>query len=149
MAKGRSTDDWIMTSYVGIGPVRFGMSRGDVRIVVASRPTAVKRTPDAKQTSDVFTLGPHTLHVHYDDQDRCEVLEISGAGLGGPQLKGRGFLNRPLDRASVWLRQRDPELIDKQGRVKSKKLGLALYAPQSTIQSFAAFSRDYGTRLAS
>lgn len=129
-----------------IGPVAFGMKRAQVAKAVGGRPTQFKKKEDAANTTDAFRVGPHHVHVFYSADDVCELVQVSGGGLGGPELDGRGFLNRPYDRALAWLRERDPALVIEDTGCRSHACGVALSSnAEGKVESVAAFSATYGT----
>jgi hypothetical protein len=75
---------------------------------------------------------------------------VSGEGLGGPELDGRGFLNRPYERALAWVRERDPNVLVDSSGLRSDALGIMLYAPDlgadGKIKGVYAFSAEYWSR---
>ena len=147
MAAKRSTDNWQIVKHVSIGPLKFGMGRPEVAKAVGSKATAFKKTPEATLTTDDFKVGPHRVHVYYTAEDRCDCVEVMGEGVGGPEYDGRGFLNRPYDRALAWMRERDPNVVVDATGCRSEVLGIALSAPdgpESKIKSVSAFSATYG-----
>ena len=149
MANPRSTDGWSIDSHVGIGPVRFGMTQDQVRAAIGG-----KATPWGDATEE-FKLGHHMVEIRYRD-DRCELVVVrGGAGPGGPELAGRGFLQRPYGRALEWMRERDPSVLESDDRVchrgvRSDKLGAAIFctgSASSTIDEVVVFVPTYFTVL--
>jgi hypothetical protein len=132
--------------HVSIGPLKFGMGRPEVAKAVGSKATPFKKTPEATVTTDEFKVGPHRVHVFYTAEDRCAYVEVFGEGVGGPEYDGRGFLNRPYDRALAWMRERDPNLVVEDAGCRSDALGLSLSAPdgpESKIKTVGAASENY------
>jgi hypothetical protein len=126
-----------------MGPIRFGITRAEVKKVVGSVPKPFKKTPDSAVLTDAFKLGSHGVHVFYNADDRCELVEVFCPGPHGPELEGRGFLNRPFDRALAWARERDPELLTDNSGFYSGEMGIAVYAPSGRIESLSAFTESY------
>lgn len=168
--KAFSTDGWEIASFVGVGPIRFGMPREDVR-----RLLGVPR-PNGWDLLDFSHFDTHeasrvSIQVIYAEADGlCEFIEIFGGsndsnaslpkarrfapgGASGPVVEGRGVLGRPYDRALEWCRTRDPLVVLNDAGLRSRALGLSLFAPAATkepwqpIESVAAFTRSYLTRL--
>jgi hypothetical protein len=156
----RSTSGWQIVSNISIGPVRFGMTRADVRTAIGVKANPFKKTADSESLTDAFTLGgtrvageaaranADHVHVYYDAADRCALVEVSAAGLGGPELDGRGFVNRPYERALAWVRDRDPDVVIDTAGLRSAALGIALYAPADKVESVAAFAASYWAHYA-
>ena len=117
--------EWSIQSLQSVGPVRFGMSRADVRLATGA-PFYEFRKASAVPPIDVFeTL---LLHAHYDPDDRVEFVEFGG-GKAAPIFRGRNLLATPFGELRDWLRTLDPEIEVDGAGLRSRKLGVALYAP--------------------
>jgi hypothetical protein len=146
VAPKRSTDNWQIVIHVSIGPVRFGMTRSEVAKAVGSKANPFKKAAAAAaeppSSTDEFKVGAHSLSAHFTDE-KCDFVQIGGTGLGGPELDGRGFLNRPYDRALAWVRERDPEVVVDDSGLRSNKLGIAFTVAEDKIKSVAVFAPGY------
>ena len=151
MAPKRSTDGWQIVTHVSIGPVKFGMSRAEVAKAIGSKADPKKSVAagvENKAPMDVFKVGASVVHVYYTAEERAEYVEIVAEGLGGPELDGRGFLNRPYDRALAWAKERDPNLISDGTGLRSDRLGLGLYVenPDEKIKGIGAAAPNYWSK---
>ena len=62
-----------ITPGISIGPYVIGMTRAEVRAQSTSQVTPFAKTPTSAQpTDDITDMG---VHVHYDADDRCSVIE--------------------------------------------------------------------------
>ena len=118
--------EWKIESLQSVGPVRFGMSRAEVRSAVHAPFREVRKSVTVP-TIDVFeTL---LLHVHYGADGGAEFVEFGG-GDATPVFGGRNLLKASFQDLRAWLRTMDPHLEEEEGAgLRSRKLGVALYAP--------------------
>lgn len=131
-------------SYVSVGPIRFGMSREEVRLaVVAERLEVMHRSTE--KPGDYFpTWG---LFVDYRPQAVCEFVECAGPLI--LTFQGQAFLGQPYRKARIWFAARDPKLETDGAGLISRRFGIALYArsaekdPDEPVESIAAFERGY------
>jgi hypothetical protein len=115
--------------YVGVGPISFGMTRAEIRKVLAAPVESFKKTPTSAVAADAFgTLG---FHVHYDSNDRCKAVEF-GRVENNPTFRGRKFSGQSFAETKRWLQELDPDIrIDSSG-LRSLKFGFGLYAPSAS-----------------
>jgi len=59
--------------FEGLGDLRFGMSRRDVRALLGQEFRSFKKTPLADSLTDAY--AQYGLHLYYDGQDRLELVE--------------------------------------------------------------------------
>jgi hypothetical protein len=131
--------------YLGVGPIRLGMSRAQVRTVVPSPSYEFKKFPESPSPLDVYDeVG---LHIHYTAADVCEAVEMFAPA--SPTLSGRTLVGEDFEKVVSWLREKDPALeIDRAG-LKSRALGIALYAPAGPdephvpVEAVMVFRRNY------
>lgn len=131
--------------YVGVGPIRLGMTRAQVRAVVPSPAHEFMLSPQSPSPTDAFDeLG---IHVEYSAQDVCEAVEMFK--ITSPTLFGRTLMGEDFEKLVLWLREMDPALeIDRAGLI-SKVLGIALYAPagpdepHKPVEAVLVFRRNY------
>jgi len=144
--------------YVGVGPIRFGMTRDEVRAAVGAEVRAFRRDTQEGGPDDLFpTLG---FFVYYGALRICAAVEFSR--LASPTLRGRGFFDRPYTVVRRWLRALDPTLAETLDGLRSYQLGIALSAPSANelsddelieedevvLESVLAFERGYYERHA-
>ena len=131
--------------YEGVGPIRFGMRRAEVRGAVHAAVRAFRKTRDATMLLDAF--DNEGIHVYYDELDLCEAVELASPAVA--VLKGRALIGEPFAALRDWLLGLDPELeVDETGLTASS-LGLGLYAPfageepEGPVEGVIAFRRGY------
>ncbi|HEY4179585.1 MAG TPA: hypothetical protein VGM90_22245 [Kofleriaceae bacterium] len=139
----KSTDTWRIVPLNEIGPIRFWYTRAEVKKALGGKPTTFKRTPDSVSLTDTYKVGPHQVHVSYDAEDRCDLVEVSSAALGGPELDKRGFLRRPFARTLEWARGLDPDLLSDRRSFASLRLGITASTASELIDSVGAFRENY------
>jgi hypothetical protein len=117
---------------VGVGPVRLGMTRGEVRAALGREATEfVKRG----ETVSADAFDGNRLQVFYDERDCAEFIELSSGGPHEPRLYGIDVLRRSADEViraiSAWTPY-DPEDDAPHERGYSytfPSLGLAFWRP--------------------
>jgi hypothetical protein len=133
-----------LVPYTGIGPLRFGATRAEVRRTLGVPVEAFQKTPTAAALTDAFDdLG---VHVHYDAADRCEAVELGGPR-AAPSFEGKALLRMRREEARSWLAGRDPELRVSTTDLTSLKYGVALHTssdePEARVKSVLVFRRGY------
>src|SRR4051812_25631562 len=81
---------WVIEPYVGIGPLRFGLTRSQVRSLLGNDVDQFRKGPYATNETDAY--DQHGLHLYYDQREQLEAIEA----LGHCKISYRGvmFLNR-------------------------------------------------------
>jgi hypothetical protein len=110
-------------TFVGAGPIRFGMTGQEVRRSLPGPLRSFKRTPKVSVSSDHFTeLG---VIVNYKKPGIVNSIEFSRPS--NPIFRGVALFNEPLDRARSFLQSQDSKLeVDGDG-FTSHLLGLGVY----------------------
>lgn len=136
---------WIIEPHVGVGPLRFGMTRTEARATVARPCTAFQKGDGPREPTDAF--DELLLHVHYDNDARCVFIEFGG-GVLRPIFQGNDLLTRPFRGALAWFRRLDPG-VELDCGLSSRALGIGLYAPAADeepmrpAEGVAVFPRGY------
>lgn len=139
--------DFEITTFVGAGPIRFGMTPDQVRRLQLGPIRSFKRTPNVTVPSDHFTeLG---VIVNYKPAGIVNSIEFSRPS--NPTFRGVALFNETLDRAREFLQSEDPTLeVDSDG-FTSHVLGLGVYALRADpeegepgeVVSIITFERGY------
>lgn len=139
--------DFKIQTFVGAGPIRFGMTRQEVRQSLPGPVDFFRRTPEVVVASDHFTeLG---VFVNYRLPDLVDSVEFGRPS--NPIFGGVALFIVTVDQARKFLRSRDPQLeVDGAGFI-SHTLGVGAYVlmddPEEDdpgeILSIIAFERDY------
>jgi hypothetical protein len=122
---------------VAVGPIRFGMSRDDVRAALGGSVRAFHKNRGPKLLADDFREA--NLHVFYREDDTAYAVEMwRGAQ---PVFEGIDFFEAPYPWLLTTLRQIDPELVIEQSGAESLKLSLRLWKPdpQGSLEAVYAF----------
>jgi hypothetical protein len=128
----------------GIGPIRFGMSRAEVRKFAPGVVSPFLKGPSAKLETDDLGEG---IHVYYGAGYICVAVEV-----GSPSqvfLDGAAILGQPFSVARVALTVHDPNpTIDDVG-AESRLIGVGLYCPDlcdgatSPVEGVIVFEPGY------
>ena len=116
--------DFLIKSFVGAGPIRFGMSQQEVRQLTLGPVRVFKRTPTQALPSDHFTdLG---VVVEYKSPGVVEAIEFSEPA--NPIFNGFSLFGQDVNRVKAVLVGIDPNLeVDGEGFI-SHCLGVGVYA---------------------
>jgi hypothetical protein len=139
--------DFPIEPYVGVGPIRFGMSVSEVRSVLGGEVRTFRKGRFARGDTDAF-LG-WGIHVHYSATGICEAVEIGYTTI--PTFEGRPLLGRPFREVYELLRSYDPSLqLDDTG-LTSYLLGIGIYMSSmkeeedwdADVQGVIVFTKGY------
>jgi hypothetical protein len=129
-------NDWKFEPTIKIGELRFGMDRSDVRKLFGNH-EEFKKTKYSKNTTDDFG----SFHVFYDENDKCEAIEIFKDIEVSFESK-KIFPGHFLDVLYI-LREIDGDLeIEKDGCI-SKKHSIGIYAPNGQIEGILFAIKGY------
>jgi hypothetical protein len=110
---------------VAAGPIRFGMTRNDVRAALGGTVKAFHKNFGPRLLVDDFREA--NLHVFYREDDTAYAVEIwRGAQ---PMLKGIDFFAVPYPWLLTALRGFDADLIIERRGAQSLRLSLRLWKP--------------------
>ena len=114
-------------SYEGLGPIRLGMTKEEVRAVMNEDPA--NRHYFRGPYTDVFE--EYGIYVYYTAENGfCEAIEFVLPTVG--VLYGKPINKLPYFEVKKWLEQLDNELEEEAFLgAKSYKFGISLYAPQA------------------
>jgi hypothetical protein len=119
--------EYVIKSYEGLGSIRLGMTKEEVRAVMHDEPADYHyfRGP----YTDVFEKAG--IYVYYTAENGvCEAIEFVLPTVG--VLDGKPINKVPYFEVKKWLKQLDNELVEEAFLgAKSYKLGISLYAPEA------------------
>jgi len=130
---------------VGVGPIRFGMTRAEVREALGVPVEEFSKSSSSTATTDSFdTLG---VHVYYRASGQCQAVEIASPAV--PEYRGRPLLGGPFGETLRWLQSIgcNPTLDDVGLNVTAA--GFGLYCPghseddSQLIESVFVFEPGY------
>jgi hypothetical protein len=109
--------------YVGVGPIRLGMTVAEVRAAVRSVAHPVRKGAQSAWDTDYFKeLG---FFVYYKDPGICRAVEFGFATM--PTWNRRPLLGRPFQEVHDLLKAADPSLHVKITGLTSLALGIGIY----------------------
>jgi hypothetical protein len=139
--------DFEIETFVGAGPIRFGMTAQEVRRLLPGPVDSFKRVPTVLLPSDHFTdIG---VIVNYKEPGIVNFIEFGTPS--NPVFRGVALFNQTVEQARLFLLSQDPTLeVDSDG-FTSHVLGVAVYAlmpdPEEgepgEMVSVSAFERGY------
>ena len=138
MSNSTPINGWNIAPYEGVGQLRFGLTRSQVRSLLGGSVSTFRKGPYASTDTDAYDeLG---LHLYYGNGDRLECIEA-----WGPcpiHYKGVSLLNAStqevLERlAGLGLSSRydDGYFLDDGG--------FALYTPDDVVKAVTVYRRGY------
>lgn len=65
---------WEISPFVGVGPIKFGMTRSEVRQVLLEEPRMIPKEPGQPLVEQYGAAG---VQAYYDSSDRLEFLEVT------------------------------------------------------------------------
>ncbi|HYO62032.1 MAG TPA: hypothetical protein VER08_00090 [Pyrinomonadaceae bacterium] len=134
-----------ITAYTGVGPVKFGMTREEVRLAVGPPVRPFMKTPDDELPTDAFDdLG---VHVYYKKPGVCEAVEMGSPA--EPTFRGQVLIGRPYSELRRWFESLDESVETDDTGLLSYKYGVGLYAPAAEeepdepVEGVIVFERGY------
>lgn len=136
-------------SYIGAGPLRFGMSIAEIRAAIDCPVKPFLKGPNAV----MFTaFSPVCVHAYYKPPGLCEALEFGLPSV--PTLTGKRLLGVSTAEVQRVLRELDPQLQSDEDGVgfTSYALGVAIYSPahlefpDAPVEGVFVFERGYYER---
>ena len=131
---------YVVEPHRGVGPVRFGMSRAEVRTAMPAVPTAFGR---GSGETPVDAWHDFVLQVFYDDDDRVEYIEIERDESLQPVLYGEAVLKLSVDRALAHVCRHGDDQPDDDELPYAyvfPALDLALWLPHAGEQDAGCFA---------
>lgn len=116
-----------------VGEIDLGASRSVVREAVNLPYKEFKKTPLSTNTTDDFG----TFHVYYDDDDRCEAVEL----FDDVEVEVDGKLVFPT--SSEEARRVIPSLVPDGDGLVSAEESIGIYAPGGKMESILFGARGY------
>lgn len=139
--------DFDIKSYIGAGPLRYGMSIQEVRNVLGGPFRTFKRAPSVVAPSDQFI----DIGVIANYRPAGTVSSIEFAKPSNPTFRGIALFSESVEQLTSLLRDADPAIEIDNGGATSKALGLGFYAimdepaenEPGELLSIIAFEKGY------
>ena len=124
---------WIVSPLLQVGNIELGASREDVRHAIGLPASQFKKTPMSENTTDDY----RSFHVYYDQNDRCEAVEI----FDGIEVEVAGKAIFP---ASLKAAQSAIQSLQSDGDgLISREESIGIYAPAGTMESILFGVKGY------
>jgi hypothetical protein len=132
-------------SYKGVGPIKLGMSKMEVRNAVGLPFKSFMKTSDSEMPVDYFIdIG---VHVHYKPPGLCKAIELRSPS--NPTFRGRRLIDMPFNQLCSFFQKEDPLVkIDDYG-LTSSVFGINLFVPdledgsESPVKAVIVFENGY------
>lgn len=131
--------------YIGVGPIKFGMHRDEVRKILSSPFKEFVKWAAASTipTDDFYNLN---FHVYYNKNSNCKGIEFAKGS--NAIFQGHEIVGRPFSEVMEWLIKLDSSArLDDDSGVKSEQLSIDLWVPDadddvnSLIESIYVFAK--------
>lgn len=134
-------------SYVGIGPIKLGMTQEEVRKAIGTEVRSVRRWGENFPSDSFDSPG---ITVGYHEPGICEFVELSGPV--SPTFHGTTFLGRPYHEVRQWFESLDPTVKLSAVGLRSYRFGITIYAraavkePNEPVEAVSIFDEGYYAR---
>jgi hypothetical protein len=134
--------DFSIIPYEGVGPIRLGMTREEVRSTVGIEVREFWKSLDSEYPVDEFeSLG---FHVYYRRPGVCEFIEMWKGS--NPTLLGESLLGRTYEHVTRWIETLDDH-VDYSDGIVSHALGISFnFEPVHSVRisaSVGVFEKGY------
>src|SRR6188768_2838145 len=102
----KAGNDFEIMPYVGIGKIRFGMTKEEVRATLGVPFESFLKSESSELPTDAF--DSLSIHVYYKLPGVCEAIEFGDFG-ENPTFKGYKFMGKPYKMVEDWLKNLDPD----------------------------------------
>lgn len=133
---------------IGVGPIKFGMTREEVRAAIGADATPFRRavinTMEQPLQDSFRDLG---IFVEYNPLGKCVAVEFGGPA--APSFQGETFLGQPYSRVREWFRTKDSAVEEDDSGLTSLALGIGIYTPNARanpdrlVEGVIAFKDGY------
>jgi hypothetical protein len=142
--------DYTFTPYVGVGPVRFGLSRRSIETELGESPSPVRRHDKILGTTRIFFDGLGVM-VDLDETDACCSIEMTGSSR--LVYQGTDWLPSTYGEVLERLHCLALPVIEEHDGLRCDGLGFACWAPDKAddeadpmiarVQSVFLYRRGY------
>jgi hypothetical protein len=139
--------DYTIYPYEGVGPVRLGMTRQEIRGILGKPEKTFQKFPD-KPPADKYWNKLHLI-IHFKESDICDGIQIFPPAQ--PTFQGVNLLiDEPYSQIKDWWEQQDPNIEFNDVGLKAHSHGIALYAPylDEPVKHIYVFERGHYDGLA-
>jgi hypothetical protein len=132
---------WMIEPFVGIGPLKFGMSRELVRAELGPDYQVFKKTPDSVNDTDAYDRI--SVHCYYDVQNKLDFIEIGYDSVLSIEFKGVNFFDVTVPILREHMKAAGHLGTMSHDACYFEDTGIAIYSPQSVkIEAVSAYSSE-------
>ncbi len=128
-------DNWSAQPLIEVNGIEFGMNRKEVRKVLSGEVREFRKSKFSKSTTDDFG----TCHVYYDNNDKCEAIEV----FGDVTVSIADKVIFPSDIKTI--EKMISDIAEEDGSYISKQLSIGIYAPNGKMESILFGAKGYYT----
>ena len=126
-------DNWIVIPMEKVNDIEFGMERSEVRKKFAVPVREFKKSKFSKRTTDDFG----SCHVYYDENDKCEAVEIFD------EVAVYAYDKKIFPVTVEEVKKIIPDLVEEEDSYISENLSIGIYAPGDKMESILIGCKGY------
>ena len=126
-------DKWTVIPTKKVNDIEFGMERAEVRKKFSVPAREFKKSKFSKRTTDNFG----SCHVYYDENDRCEAVEI----FDDAEVYMDGKKVFPITIQEIM--EIIPDLVKEEDSLISQNASVGIYAPGDKMESILIGCEGY------
>lgn len=126
-------DNWIVIPMEKVNGIEFGMERSEVRKKFAVPVREFKKSKFSKRTTDDFG----SCHVYYNENDKCEAVEIFD------EVAVYVYDKKIFPVTVEEVKKIIPDLIEEEDSYISEELSIGIYAPDDKMESILIGCKGY------
>ena len=126
-------DKWTVIPTKKVNDIEFGMERSEVRKKFPVQAREFKKSKFSKRTTDDFG----SCHVYYDENDRCEAVEI----FDDAEVYMDGKKVFPITVQEIM--EIISDLVKEEDSLISENLSIGIYAPENKMESILFGCKEY------
>lgn len=125
--------------FEGLGDIRFGMNRNDIRVLLQKKYKTFSRAGnDVPEIDSYDILG---LQLNYDDKDKLEFIEAVHPS--NPMYDGVTFLSRQAESIQKEMANKGVETIQDDVGYDFPDLGFGIYVREDKIEAVSIYRKGY------
>jgi hypothetical protein len=129
--------------YIGVGCIKFGMKREDIRKCFNNQFVQFRKTPFSETLTDDFGC----CHVFYKKQKTCEAIELFKEA--GATINNKRLVGEPYAEVRAMFEAIDETIVVNDDGFTSFKYGIGVYAPlakeqpEEPVEAIIVFEKGY------
>nr|WP_320010898.1 hypothetical protein [uncultured Desulfobulbus sp.] len=128
-----------IVTFIGLGDIRFGMNRSDLREIFQNKYKTFSRDRNEDQEIDSYDI--FGLQLNFDDQDKLEFIEAFYPS--NPMYDGITFIGRQANSIQQEMSNKGFKTIQDDVGYDFPDLGFGVYVREGTIEAVSIYRRGY------